>query len=112
MVADVLQLPELAESFQFFFDRGCYHTVRRDAPGQYAPAVACQLAAGGRGLILAGNAREPHNPGPPVVTEEEIRSELGVVFEVKDLHEFRFDTTPILAERFLAWSCLVEKRET
>ncbi len=110
LVADVLKLPDLGGPFSFFFDRGCYHAVRRDAPGQYAPAVARQLAAGGRGLILAGNAREPHDPGPPVVTEEQIRDELGLAFEILDLHEFRFDEAPGVPERFLGWSCLLEKR--
>ena len=110
VVADVLQLPDLDGPFAFFFDRGCYHAVRRSAPQQYAPAVARQLASGGRGLILAGNAREPHDPGPPVVTEEQIRDELGVAFQILDLHEFRFDEAPGVPERFLGWSCLVEKR--
>jgi SAM-dependent methyltransferase len=109
-VADVLQLPELDGPFAFFFDRGCYHAVRRDSPDQYAAAVARQIAPGGRGLILAGNAREPHDPGPPVVTEEEIRNELGAAFQILDLHEFRFDEAPGVSERFLGWSCLVEKR--
>jgi SAM-dependent methyltransferase len=109
VVADVLELPDLDGSFSFFFDRGCYHAVRRNAPEQYAPAVARQLASGGRGLILAGNAREPHNPGPPVVTEEQLREELGLAFQILDLHEFRFDEAPGVSERFLAWSCLVEK---
>jgi len=110
VVADVLQLPDLGEPFGFFFDRGCYHAVRRSAPEQYAPAVARQLASGGRGLILAGNAREPHDPGPPVVTEEQIRDELSLAFHILDLHEFRFDEAPGVPERFLGWSCLVEKR--
>jgi SAM-dependent methyltransferase len=110
VLADVLNLPDLGGPFAFFFDRGCYHAVRRDAPEQYAPAVAGQLAAGGRGLILAGNAREPHDPGPPMVTEEQIRDELGAAFQILDLHEFRFDEAPGVPERFLAWSCLVEKR--
>jgi SAM-dependent methyltransferase len=109
-VADVLQLPDLNGSFAFFFDRGCYHAVRRNAPQQYAPAVAQQLASGARGLILAGNAREPHDPGPPVVTEEQLRDELGLAFQILDLHEFRFDEAPGVPERFLGWSCLVEKR--
>jgi SAM-dependent methyltransferase len=109
-VADVLHLPDLKGPFAFFFDRGCYHVIRRNAPGQYAPAVASQLASGGRGLILAGNAREPHDPGPPVVTEEQIRDELGMAFRILDLHEFRFDEGPGISARFLGWSCLVEKR--
>jgi SAM-dependent methyltransferase len=110
VVADVLQLPDLGEPFGFFFDRGCYHAVRRSAPEQYAPAVARLLASGGRGLVLAGNAREPNEPGPPVVTEEQIRDELGVMFHILDLHEFRFDEAPGVPVRFLGWSCLVEKR--
>jgi SAM-dependent methyltransferase len=110
LVADVLHLPDLEEPFGFFFDRGCYHAVRRNAPQQYAPAVARQLASGGRGLILAGNAREPHDPGPPVVTEEQIREEIGLAFQILDLHEFRFDEAPGVPARFLGWSCLVQKR--
>jgi SAM-dependent methyltransferase len=110
LVADVLALPDLAGPFGFFFDRGCYHAVRRGAPQAYAPAVARHLASGARGLILAGNAREPHDPGPPVVTEEQLRNELGLAFRILDLHEFHFDEAPGVEERFLGWSCLVEKR--
>jgi methyl halide transferase len=110
LVADVFNLPDLGGPFAFFFDRGCYHAVRRDAPDKYAPAVARQLAPGAHGLILTGNAREPHEPGPPVVTEEEIRNELGTEFEIVDLHEFRFDEAPGVNERFLGWSCLLAKR--
>jgi len=110
VVADVLDLPELDGPITFFFDRGCYHAVRRSGPQQYAPAVAQQLATGACGLILAGNAREPHDPGPPVVSEEQIRDELGSIFQILDLHEFRFDESPGVPERFLGWSCLVAKR--
>jgi SAM-dependent methyltransferase len=109
VVGDVLDLPDLGGPFEFFFDRGCYHAVRRSAPREYAPAVARQLAVGGHGLVLAGNAREPHDPGPPVVMEEEIREELGLAFRILDLHEFRFDEAPGVPERFLGWSCLVAK---
>lgn len=110
LIADLLHLPDLGDPFAFFFDRGCYHAVRHSAPQQYAPAVARRLAPGARGLILAGNAREPHNPGPPVVTEDQIRHELTSTFHILDLQEFRFDQAPGATTRFLGWSCLVEKR--
>ena len=111
VVADLLDLPDLKNGpFAFFFDRGCYHAVRRSAPEQYALAVAGQLATGARGLVLAGNAREPHTPGPPVVTEDQTRDELGLAFTILDLHEFRFDEAPGVPARFLGWSCLLEKR--
>lgn len=109
-VADVLHLPHLGAPYAFFFDRGCYHAVRRTASQEYAPAVARLLAPGARGLILAGNAREPHVPGPPVVTEDELRSELGLAFNILELEEFRFDEAPGVPAQFLGWSCLVEKR--
>jgi len=110
LAADLLNLPELPGPFEFFFDRGCYHAVRRSAPRQYAPAVAQRLVPGARGLVLAGNAREPHDPGPPVVTEDEIRNELGTVFEIQHLQEFRFDEAPAAPVQFLGWSCLVMKQ--
>lgn len=110
IVGDVLHLPNRIDSVEFFFDRGCYHAVRRTAPEAYAPAVAKHLAHAARGLILAGNAREPHTPGPPVVTEEEICRELGLSFQILDLHEFRFDDAPGVTESFLGWSCFVEKK--
>lgn len=109
VVADVLDLPDPKQPFSFFLDRGCYHAVRRSSPG-YAPAVAKQLAPGAMGLILAGNARETHDPGPPVVTEEEIRTEIGAALQILDLHEVRFDEAPGVPVRFLGWSCLVQKR--
>lgn len=109
-VVDILTAPLAAGPFDFFFDRGCYHAVRREAPQQYAPAVARLLAPGALGLVLAGNANEPHEPGPPVVTEQQIRDELGIEFEIVELTEFRFDEGPQLEEKFLGWSCLVKKR--
>jgi SAM-dependent methyltransferase len=110
LAADLLALADLAPPCDFFFDRGCYHAIRRSAPHDYAPAVARRLAPGARGLILAGNAREPHTPGPPVVTEQQLRDELGPTFNILDLHEFRFDEAPGVPVRFLAWSCFVQKR--
>jgi hypothetical protein len=58
---------------------------------------------------LAGNAREPHEPGPPVVTEEQIRAELGRLFDIGQLREFRFDQIEADGSRFLGWSCLVRR---
>ena len=64
---------------------------------------------GSVGLVLAGNAREPHEPGPPVVAEHELREELGAVFEIVWLREFRFDEAEGVPVRFLAWSCFVRR---
>jgi SAM-dependent methyltransferase len=107
--ADLLDAPDLGAPFQFFFDRGCYHVVRRIDVAAYLRTLDHILAPGALGLVLAGNAREPHEPGPPVVSEEEIRAELGRLFTIQWLREFRFDSAPGVGERFLGWSCLVRK---
>jgi methyl halide transferase len=107
--ANALDLPDLGGPFPFFFDRGCYHVVRRVDAAGYVRTLERVTAAGSVGLVLAGNAREPHDPGPPVVSEEAIRAELGRVFEIVRLREFRFDSGPGRDEHFLAWSCLLRR---
>ena len=108
LCADVLNLPDLG-SFDFFFDRGCYHVVRRIDVQSYQQTLRQLTHAGTVGLVLAGNAREPHEPGPPVVDEREIREELGQVFEIVWLREFRFDQVEEVGLRFLAWSCFLRR---
>lgn len=108
LVADVLQPPqEVIGPFDFFFDRGCYHAVRRLNAAGYLETLRRLTGPGTIGLVLAGNAREPHEPGPPVVAEEEIRAELGSQFEIARLQEFRFDLVEDVGVRFLGWSCLL-----
>jgi SAM-dependent methyltransferase len=107
---DVLQqADELVGPFDFFFDRGCYHVVRRNNVQPYLDALRRLTHPGSVGLVLTGNAREPHDPGPPVVSEEQIRAELGSVFEITHMREFRFDTTDTIDVRFLAWSVLLRR---
>src|SRR5262249_29516723 len=92
LVADVLHPPmELTGPFDFFFDRGCYHVVRREVPAAYLETLRRLTRPGTLGLVLAGNAREPHEPGPPIVSEEQLQTELGSLFDILQLREFRFD---------------------
>jgi len=112
LVADVLNPPaELSVPFDFFFDRGCYHVVRRVDVGAYLETLRRLTRLGTLGLVLAGNAREPHDPGPPVVSEEQLRAEIGSLFDIVQLREFRFDQVEADGTRFLGWSCLVRRRE-
>lgn len=57
--------------------------------------------------MLAGNAREPHELAPPVVSEEQVRAELGSLFEIVQHREFRFSQAEADGTRFLGWSCLM-----
>lgn len=110
LVADVLNPPgELVSPFDFFFDRGCYHVVRRGDVTAYLDTLRLLTHPGTLGLVLTGNAREPHEPGPPVVTEEQMRAELGKLFDIVQLREFRFDQIDSDGSRFLGWSCLLRR---
>jgi SAM-dependent methyltransferase len=112
LMADLLADPDLGGPFRFFFDRGCYHAVRRTDAARYVALLDRVTAPGAVGLVLAGNAREKREPGPPVVTEEELRRELGAAFDVVWLREMRFDPGPLGEEKILGWSCLLRKRAT
>jgi SAM-dependent methyltransferase len=109
--SDVLALPDNVGEFPFFFDRGCYHAVRRGDVQGYLRTLRRITAPGSIGLVLAGNAKDPHEPGhgPPVVSEEELRAELGSTFEIVRLREFHFDQIEGDGVQFLAWSCLLRR---
>jgi SAM-dependent methyltransferase len=104
MAADVLKLADLRPDFRFFFDRGLYHIVRKIDAQRYVQTVADWTFPGALGLVLAGNAKEPMEPGPPVVSEQEFRNEWGKSFDIVWLREFRFDETALSQTRPLAWA--------
>jgi methyl halide transferase len=99
---------DLDNPYDVLFDSGVYHGIRtRDLAG-FLKTVKRASRPGTRWLSLAGNAREPYPEGPPVVHEEEFRSELGPLFNILDVREFRFDLRPDFQP--LAWSILMERR--
>lgn len=109
--ADVLALPDLGAPFQFFFDRGCYHSLHRSGLGPpYVETVWRLTEARARGLVLTGNAHERQEPGPPVVSEEEIRAGWSERFEILWLREFRFDRNLKDTSRPLGWATFLQRR--
>jgi SAM-dependent methyltransferase len=108
LTADVLASPDVGGSFGFFFDRGCYHIVRDEGLAGYLGLLERAVRPGATGLVLTGNARLPRT-GPPVVSEEQIRRELGQTFEIVRLREFQFDADSD-GDPHLGWSCLLRKR--
>src|SRR5262249_28041278 len=102
LAADLLDPPDLGGPYGFFFARGCYHIVRGIGLRRYLETREKITPPGGVGLVLTGNANEPRT-GPPVVTEGEIRGELGGLFEIVRLREFRFDPSDSEPGRPLGW---------
>lgn len=106
---DVTQPPsDLSGPFDFIFDRGCYHAVRRwNMPGLLA-TIERVSRPGTRMLVLCGNANEESQEGPPRLHEQEIRADLEPLFHIDRLREFRFHDEQ--GPGPLAWSCLMTRR--
>lgn len=107
--ADVQNFGAGLGPFEFVFDRGCYHCCRRVDLAGYLATLRNVTRAASVYLCLCGNANEQTDEGPPRVTEEEIRTELGPLFEIVQLREFRFQD-PGGVDGPLGWSCLMVRR--
>ena len=108
-VADVLK-DDLGGPYDILFDRGVYHCLRTIDLKRFQEFLKQATRTGGWWLSLAGNARKDTDPGPPVVSEEEIRTELGPLFDIIELREFRFSTNDS-GFRPLGWSILMRRKE-
>jgi SAM-dependent methyltransferase len=109
LVADIMRLPELAAPFEFLFDRGCYHCLRLTDLAAYRAALQQLVAPAAWFLLLTGNANEQTEQGPPRVTEQEIRDELGDLFAIHSIREFRFQDRGGVPGP-LGWSCWMTRR--
>ena len=87
-----LALPDLGAPFGFVFDRGCFHMMEPDQHGTFVEQVLRVTRSCSVFFLLCGNSKEPLNPGPPTVSEEEIRAIFSPDFAIEKLWEFRFDT--------------------
>jgi SAM-dependent methyltransferase len=107
LLADVLAPPMGLEAFEFIFDRGCYHGVRRNNADGYVKTLKCLSRSGTITLILAGNANEERHYGPPRVKEEELRRDFSSAFDFVRLDTVRFDSVDPTQQGALAWLVLL-----
>ena len=90
--ASVTALPGFGEPYEFVFDRGCFHTLATEQRGAFVAQLRDVTRPGSVYFLLCGNAKEPQDPGPPTVSEEEIRATFSRDFEIEWIREFRFET--------------------
>lgn len=88
---DLLTWREPAIRWEFLFDRGCYHCLREPTPTPFLDLAERLLAPGGWYISLIGRPDPEEAGGPPRVTEDEIRWELGERFQIVQLRPFRFE---------------------
>ncbi len=102
-----LTVLDLGGPFDSLFDLGLYHGIRtRNLPG-FLRTLERVTRPGSRWLSIAGSAREPEASGPPVVSEEEFRRELGPLFRFLEVREIRLGLKG--PQRPLAWAILMER---
>lgn len=97
------------QPFDFVFDRGCYHCARKvNLPG-FLDSLKKLTHPGTKYLSLTGNANEQTEQGPPRLREDEIRADLGELFEFDFVRPIRFvDKGGI--DGPLGWSCLMTRK--
>ncbi|MFH1268969.1 MAG: class I SAM-dependent methyltransferase, partial [Planctomycetota bacterium] len=91
-LADVFEFVETAEPFDFIYDAGFYHFIRQTDLNRYFDLLWRTTRPGSYYLALTGSTGEAADGGPPQVSEEEIRSELGRLLEFVHLRHFRFES--------------------
>ncbi|MBN9615362.1 MAG: hypothetical protein BGO25_03145 [Acidobacteriales bacterium 59-55] len=105
---DVLTKAPPDDSFQFVFDRGCFHVFDEPHERQhFAAQVAAALIPGGLWLSLIGSTEgPPHEVGPPRRSAREVTLAIEAALEIVELRsaEFRDHNTK-------AWLCLSRRRK-
>ena len=100
----------VAGPFDFVFDRGCYHCVRRAGLlDGYLATLARVTKPGSRILVLAGNADAGTEEGPPKVRAAELTAEFEPLCRIERLAAFHFEDAGG-AVGPLGWSCLLSRR--
>ncbi len=109
VVDDVFQFIRSAPTpFDFLLDAGFYHYVRGQALSTYLDFLWRASRPGSYLLVLAGHAAETAEGAPPGVTEDDLRFELGRLFEFLEMRLVRFEG-PFCPEGYLGWSCLLHR---
>jgi SAM-dependent methyltransferase len=110
-VLDILAQAPPRSSFEFVFDRGCFHVFdEHDERARFAARVAECLTAQGQWLSLIGSTEGPAREfGPPRRSVRDIASAIEPVLEIALLKTIAFDLD--LPSQAAAWLCLAKKRE-
>lgn len=109
IVADAANPPDMG-TFDFVFDRGCYHHVRWVNREGYVEAVSRLTRPGGQFLLLSFRATDDRQ-GKPRVKESQIREDFRAGFEFTWLREMRFDSRSGVEKSAPAWTVLMKRRK-
>jgi len=107
---DVFDFAQSAGPSDFVYDAGLYHAIRQVNLERYLDMLWRVTQPGSHYLCLAGAPSEPPDAdhGPPQVTEDEIHSELGRLFEFIHLRPTRLESSNP-KQTYPGWSCFLRR---
>ena len=108
LLADVFEFVDTAEPFDLIYDAGFYHYIRQTQLDRYLDLLWRTTRPGSYYLALIGSTGEEAEGGPPQVSEDQIRLELGRLFEFVQLRHFPFES-PTRPQGYLGWSSLMRR---
>jgi len=94
--------------FDFLLDAGFYPYVRGHSLSAYLDFLWRASHPGSHCLVLAGHAAETAEGAQPGVSEDDLRLELGRLFEFIDLRTVRLGSA-VRPEGYLGWSCFLHR---
>jgi len=106
---DFLTVGVEAESQQFLFDRGCFHSMDNEKRPAFVSRAAELLVSNGLWLSMIGNADDTfRDHGPPRLSALQIAEAMEPAFEILHLESCMIESRRGRPPRF--WQCLVRKR--
>jgi len=106
---DIFNFAKTCGQFDLVYEAGVYHALRRTNLDRYLDVLWRTTRPGSYYFCVAGAPREnQEEEGPPQVTEEEIRNELGRLFEIVHLRPTRLETSNP-NQTYAGWSCLMHR---
>jgi len=108
VLADIFEFARSATPFDLVYDSGVYHALRQVNLERYLDALWRVSQPGSYYLCLAGAPDETADVGPPQVTEDEIRNELGRLFVFVHLRPTRLESST-RKDGYPGWSCLMQR---
>ena len=110
VLSDIFQFARNSETFDFVYDIGFYHCVRRQDLKRYLDLLWDVTHPGSYYFTICGAAEcdTGNELGPPLVSEREIRWEVGRLFEVVRI-ELGTLGSPYVENGFPAHVCLFRR---
>jgi SAM-dependent methyltransferase len=109
-VADVLNLGQLAMTFDTIIDSGVFHVFDDEDRARYVASLASVLRPGGNCYLACFSDRQPGDYGPRRVRQDELHSAFADGWDVTSIEPETFDLNPGLpAPAAQAWLAVIRR---